>query len=507
MEGLHARRNGEGYRPQIDIVSESSSSDDDSEDQEVAQVAGITLATETQYSSLFSSFVYSKLSADSETSTIPLWKKSLKITLFAVAIIIGYVSWYPLALGVFNTLEISSLFIKAVLTLGSWVTFGSLHAWGTIKIVQVMFRDKVPNEAELLTSNRHPIMLTLYKIIVLTLGAFAPLPNAYFSYALNDENIVWPIIYVLGSWAIFSYAIHNMFEEIHIPKFGFLSHKCPDSFVKKVELETKKQDLIDKLKYFQERIPQATSEDIDDIKQLTIDYEDCHEDFTETFFKAVEIKYNEKTTHKSINSIMSHKAIQYTIKSIAAVLTLATIAGNGLATYLLISEFTSSVILKIVVIMLALSPSYLTYSVNRDSFLFLIKKLMELIDKAPPTTLSGAYYKKTTIATMVSTVILTLMSISANYIFAREVFGKNNFINWLLVVAIIINSFALTILPTLDLSKIILDKIVSKLNDSFLREKHRFYKKIEDLYTVIISCQAKELFSSTAKKASILLSA
>ena len=440
--------------------------------------------------SLLSKHIFNVFSSEHPQEIISCRQRASNIIASAVSISCGYISWYPMIIGVMDT-SINSKLVKVILAGGSWAAYGGLYAWGTLKITEGLFKKRTPTEAALFRNKKHPCLSSIYKANVLVLGFCACLPNAYFSYTFNKKSVPWAAINIAGSWGISTYPIHNMFQEFQV---------CSKSFFTKPLWNEIRSFFILRLKYLTEKIPDMDTTSLSEL--FNCDIEISNEGNTESieyakiFFQKIVEQYSEEAEqHNKLNTFLNKKIVQYPVKCLSVILPTSNIYANGKATYLLVNQFTDSTPLKLAITALALTPSYLEYSLNRDCLLLIIKQIAKKILGIPPKTISGTYHPKTYKLFLFTAIILSLLSSSIDYVTAREIFDEDTELDSLAVLASVINSLALTLLPMIALSIALLDKGNLIAGNSEINAKLEKSQKIEELITVIENCKQDEFIA------------
>ena len=314
-------------------------------------------------SNILSEYIFNKFSVNSVTENVSNWKKAPLIIASSVSIICGYVSWYPIILGVMD-IGIESKVIKIIFAGGSWISYGSLYAWGTLKIVQDLFKKHTSIEASLMKNTTHPFLSALYKGSIVVLGGGATLPNAYFAYIFNGQNIAWTLVNIGGSWGLCAYSINKMIVDFYIPRWQFLKPFCSESFFKKVKWNEVREFIVMKLRHVIEKTPEMDNktisqifEQIDSTEPTNIGTE-TKKKYTETLFTKIFYKYKEEVRNPNpdpADTIINSKWIKYPVKFISAILPISNIYSNAKATFDLVGKFTDLAVLKVIILGIALS--------------------------------------------------------------------------------------------------------------------------------------------------------
>jgi hypothetical protein len=158
----------------------------------------------------------------------------------------------------------------------------------------------------------------------------------------------------------------------------------------------------------------------------------------------------------------------------------------------LINFFTPSWIAKAFIIPIALSPSYLTYSLTRDFLLYVIEKLANVYFGKNVQTTGNRYFPVTRKVFLSTAVVLSLLSASIDYTTAKEIYPEDNALHWIAVIASIINSLALTLLPMIELSEIMLNLSARCFQNPEINLKLDTSQKVSQLQFYIKRCSDEE---------------
>lgn len=443
-------------------------------------------------SALLCKYIYNKLVINNPIEKVSYLEKAPVFLASTVAIVSGYVSWYPLILGV-TKIGIKNKQIKVILAGGSWIAYGSLFAWGTLKIVQEVFDKHSVTEAALIKNTTHPCLSILYKGTIAFLALTGTLPTAYFAYIFNNKSIMWTLVNIAGSWGINAYSIHNMIFETQL---GCTKYAHFGTCAETRKWNEVREFLIHKLDDLITRIPMMESSVIEKIFELVDpDQEEINkaQKFAQIFFERILGQYNEEVRITDpVESFLNQKKIQYPVKILSALLPISSIFANAKATWNLVSAFTDFTVVKAIIVPIALVPSYLTFSLNRDCLLFFIRKIAGKALKQESNSMSSVHYPKTRLCVILTASILALLSSGIDYATAREIYPEDSVKDWTATIASVVNSVALTLLPMIDLSTELLDLSISLLANHAYKYKYNISQKIEKLNYFIPHSSQKE---------------
>lgn len=435
---------------------------------------------------LLCKYVFHKFTQTHSIEQVSCIAKAPTVIGSVIVIASGFISWYPIIIGVMD-IGIKSKGFKACLAGGSWISYGGLYAWGTLNVVHELFKKRGPTESALIKNQVHPCLSLSYRSSIAILGVGATLPNAYFAYTFNHQNIGWVIDNMIGSWGICAYPIHTMVIEIRekLVTFG-----CSRTCIEEKRWNEVRAYLSIQLECLLEQIPKMDFSSLSEIFQQDLTHA-SETTYTQIFFERVFRKHTENPD--PVRAILKSKIIQYPVKIISAILPISNIFANAKATWNLVTTLTQSIIAKAFIIPFALAPSYLTYSLNRDCFLSILQKIISIYLKKDSPSLSGIYYPKSRISMISIAVILSLLSSGVDFATAKEIFSDDTSLDRTAIATSMINSLALTLLPMIELSMILLDKSISCLGNQNFDSKFVFSQKLKELNFFIRHCSQQEL--------------
>ncbi|MDA1056475.1 MAG: hypothetical protein O3A58_01430 [Proteobacteria bacterium] len=429
----------------------------------------------------FSLFIANRMHRLEGYRSNSLSSKGVRILLCGGSICCGFISWYPIIQGIMKIGSMSKT-IKVILAGGSWISYGALYAWGTLKVSQKIFTQRENNEAVLYRNETHCAISLSYKVSILVLGLFACIPNAYFSYKFNNNSLAWAAINIAGSWGLSTYSIHNMFSETTVPRFECFRQCASNSFMEFPFWNQIRDHLVEVLESEKETTAISNSPVIlnsvenDPVTDRVANLETLS--FFSRAFHNYEVNADRFANRKSF---FNQKIVRYPIFSLSMILPISNIVANGTAAYIFSTIITHSIILRIVIVCLALSPSYLEFSLNRDCMYAGIRRIYEWFTKTETKTISSVYYYALSRLVTAIASFISLLSISIDYTTAREIYDKDTVADNLAVSASVINSLALTLLPMIYLSQSLLMTILYPFCSSQIKRKLDYNAACEDI--------------------------
>ena len=195
-------------------------------------------------------------------------------------------------------------------------------------------------------------------------------------------------------------------------------------------------------------------------------------------FRTYEVNADRFVNRKSF---FNQRIVRYPILSLSMILPISNIVANGTAAYIFSTIITHSIILRVLIVCLALSPSYLEFSLNRDCMYAGIRRVYECFTKTETKTISSVYYYSLSRLVAAIASFISLLSISIDYTTAREIYDKDTIVDNLAVSASVINSLALTLLPMIYLSQSLLMTILYPFCSSQIKRKLNYLSACEDI--------------------------
>lgn len=433
---------------------------------------------DAETSILLCEYIFSKFGDERVAEKISCLSKVPSHLASYVAIGSGYVSWYPIIVGVMD-LGFESKLVKVILAGGSWASYGSLYAWGTLEIVQELFKKRTAIQLELLKSSTHPCLSILYKAAIVILGLGATVPNAYFAYVFNKKNVFWTIVNISGSWGISAYPIHNMRVELqeNLQRCGLYA-----SCVQKERWNRVRGFFILKLDALLQDVSKIDM-NLSETDMGTLSSQGVRSsEFAKFFFSRIFFKYQKAARDlEEVQSIIEQKKVQYPVKLLSATLPISNIFANAKAAWNFVGLFTNSIAAKLFVMPIALAPSYLTYSLNRDCMLFIIRQIVSKILGKDSRSLSSIHFPKARVVLIAGAVVISLLSASIDYATAREIYSEDTPLDWTATVTSVVNSLALTLLPMIDLSTKILNEYMYFFGSHEFKQSLNFIQSVNEL--------------------------
>lgn len=477
---------------QLTLVDETDTPLSNIGSEEVALMSSVMTPSEelTERTSLLCQYTFNQFAVNENIETVGCLRQSCVYIGCATSTVCSYVSWYPIIMGIFD-LDINQ-FLKIMFAGGSWTSYGGLYAWGTVSIVYDQFKFRTATENELLKKPKRPFLTTAYKVMIAIMGSGACLPNAYFAYTLNQENKVpWTIVNIIGSWGINTYPIHTMFLDTMLPRWKICRPICNRDYYMKEKWNGIRDYLAESLTTLEERIPQMSVANLRSLCQpLDTDESERNGEYAARFFANLP-KCQDPSIR--VRSLINSRSIQYPVKIVSAFLPISNIYANAVATFEFVDLLTDSFLAKVIIVPIALSPSYLMYSLNRDFFLIVIEKFANRHFKKKVETLGGNHFPKTRMLLICTAVVISLLSSAIDYATARKIYPENNTLDWLAVIASITNSVALTLIPVVSLSILIHNFYMRRWKNPDIIYKLDTIQKVQQLQFYIKRSSEQEI--------------